>query len=116
MSATLKPIGDRVLLREIREAVGLTPQNGIVLPDAAIDTHNARNKDELARCEVLAIGPGKSVLVDGEIKHLSVEAICGHALKIGDVVLAQRFWGVHKFRGTKVKLMGADDIVAVEEA
>lgn len=89
MAQTLKPLGDRVVVRAIsREEVTVS---GIVLPDTA--------KEKPQEGEVVAVGPGR--LTD-EGKHIAME------LKEGDKVIFS------KYAGTEVKLDNQELLVMSE--
>lgn len=84
---TLKPLGNRVLLRRLEAEETL--KGGIILPDAA------KKKQEQA--EVIAIGNGKR---DANGKHVPIN------LNIGDIVL------IEKYSGQEVRLNDEDYIIA----
>lgn len=80
----LKPYGDRVLIRQIKNEKSA---GGIWLPNG--------QKSECSFGEVLAIGPGARCLEDGRILPMSV--------KVGQKVL------VMKYAGCEVKVEGEED-------
>ena len=86
---TLKPLGDRVVLRftEVEE----TSKGGIIL------AASAQEKPQVA--EILAVGPGG--VVDG--KEVKME------VKVGDKVI------LSKYSGTEVKL-GKDEYVIAKQS
>ena len=86
---TLKPLGDRVVLRftEVEE----TSKGGIIL------AASAQEKPQVA--EILAVGPGG--VVDG--KEVKME------VKVGDKVI------LNKYSGTEVKL-GKDEYVIAKQS
>ena len=86
---TLKPLGDRVVLRftEVEE----TSKGGIIL------AASAQEKPQVA--EILAVGPGG--VVDG--KEVKME------VKVGDKVI------LSKYSGTEVKL-GKDEYVVAKQS
>ena len=86
---TLKPLGDRVVLRftEVEE----TSKGGIIL------AASAQEKPQVA--EILAVGPGG--MVDG--KEVAME------VKVGDKVI------LNKYSGTEVKL-GKDEYVIAKQS
>ncbi len=86
---TLRPLGDRVVLRPITEE-GKTPA-GIVLPDTA--------KEKPQEGEVVAVGPGR-VLDNGQLVPMQV--------KVGDRVLFA------KYSGTEVKIDGQEYLILHE--
>ncbi len=71
----IKPLGDRVLLKEIKPAEGGKTASGIFIPDSVKEDRGAK------RGEVVAVGPGR--FDDGELIPMNV--------KVGDEVLYQ--WG-----------------------
>lgn len=70
----VKPLGDRVLVREIKTERGKT-DSGIIIPETVSEDRGAK------KGEVVAVGPGK--FDDGVLVPMSV--------KVGDKVLFQ--WG-----------------------
>jgi|SRR3989344_6091889 len=75
ISKKIKPLQDRVLIREHSDDKEKKTSSGIIIPASA-------NSDkEGKRGEVVAVGPG--VIDDGKLKSVSV--------KVGDKVLFQ--WG-----------------------
>jgi chaperonin GroES len=89
VASTLKPLGDRVVVRAIsKEEVTVS---GIVLPDTA--------KEKPQEGEVVAVGPGR-VTDDGT--HLPME------LREGDKVIFS------KYAGTEVKIENQDLLIMSE--
>ena len=86
---TLKPLGDRVVLRltEVEE----TSKGGIIL------AASAQEKPQVA--EILAVGPGG--VIDGKEVRMEV--------KVGDKVI------LSKYSGTEVKL-GKDEYVIAKQS
>ena len=82
---TIKPLGDRVVIKMIE--VEETTKSGIVLPGTA------KEKPQVA--EVIAVGPGG--IVDGKEVQMQV---C-----VGDKVIT------NKYSGTEVKLDGEEYII-----
>lgn len=89
MAVTLKPLGDRVIVRPKPKEE--TTHSGIVLPDTA--------SEKPQEGTVLSVGPGR-VLDNG--KRLEME------VKQGDTVLFA------KYAGTEVKLDGEEYLVIRE--
>ena len=89
MATTLKPLGDRVVVKA--KAKEDTTKSGIVLPDTA--------SEKPQEGDVLAVGPGR-VLDNGKRVEMEV--------KQGDTVLFA------KYAGTEVKLDGEDYLVIRE--
>lgn len=82
---TIKPLGDRVVIKNIE--VEETTKSGIILTGAA--------KEKPVMAEVLAVGPGGNV--DGKEIKMQV--------KVGDKVIYS------KYAGNEVKLDGKDIII-----
>jgi chaperonin GroES len=97
MSLSLKPLGDRVVVKPIEQdevTVG-----GIMLPDTA--------KEKPQKGEILAVGPG-SRNDAGERVALDV--------KVGDTVLYAKYAGTEiKLDGEKVLVLRESDILAIVE-
>jgi len=89
MATSLKPLGDRVIVKA-RQKEEMT-RSGIVLPDTA--------SEKPQEGSVLAVGPGR-VLDNGKRIEMDVKA--------GDKVLFA------KYAGTEVKLDGEDYLVIRE--
>lgn len=97
MSAKLRPLQDRVVIRRKEEEV---TKGGIVIPDTA--------KEKPSKGEVLAVGPGKAG-DDGKTRPLGV--------KVGDTVLYGKYAGTEiKLEGEELIVMREDDIMGVIEA
>jgi chaperonin GroES len=97
MSLSLKPLGDRVVVKPIEQddvTVG-----GIMLPDTA--------KEKPQKGEVLAIGPGSRN--DAGVR-------VAMDVKVGDVVLYAKYGGTEiKLDGDKVLVLRESDILAIVE-
>ena len=97
MSLSLKPLGDRVVVKPIEQdemTVG-----GIMLPDTA--------KEKPQKGEILAVGPG-SRNDAGERVVLD--------FKVGDTVLYAKYAGTEiKLDGEKVLVLRESDILAIVE-
>jgi chaperonin GroES len=89
MSTTLKPLGDRVVVKPRKKEE--TTSSGLVLPDTA--------SEKPQEGSVLAVGPGR-VLDNGKRVEMEV--------KSGDTVLFA------KYAGTEVKLDGEEYLVIRE--
>ncbi|MCL5264628.1 MAG: co-chaperone GroES [Chloroflexi bacterium] len=90
VSTTIKPLGDRVLLKpKTKEEV---TRSGIVLPDTA--------KEKPLEGTIIAVGPGKA-LDDGRKVPMDVAA--------GQVVLYA------KYAGTEIKMDGEDYLILRQE-
>ena len=93
---TIKPLGARVLLREIETEE--TTKSGIVLPS------NAKEKPYMA--EVAEVGPGE--IKDGQVVGMQV--------KKGDRVLYSKYAGTEaKLDNEKYLIVKQDDILAIVE-
>jgi len=92
---TLKPLGDRVVVRAIEEEE-LTA-GGIVLPDTA--------KEKPQQGEVMAVGSGK-LLDNGERVALEV--------KVGDRIIFAKYGGTEvKVKGEEYLILRDSDILAI---
>ena len=92
----LKPLGDRVVLRQL--AAEETTKSGIVLP--------GQNKEKPQQAEVVAVGPG--AVVDGKLEPMDV--------KVGDKVIYSRFVGNEiKLDDDEVMVVSQKDILAIIE-
>ncbi len=97
MSLTLKPLGDRLVVKPLEEEE-MTP-GGIVLPETA--------KEKPQKGEVLAVGPGSR---DDEGKYIAME------VSIGDKVLYAKYGGTEvKVNGDKLLILRESDILALIE-
>ena len=89
---TVKPLGDRVLIKRL-EAEEKT-KGGIILTSAA--------KEQPQMAEVLAVGPGTE---DEPME-----------LKVGDIVIFSRYGGSDlKYKGTEYTIINQKDILATIE-
>ncbi len=92
----LKPLGDRVILKEAQTEE--TTKSGIVLPTSA--------KEKSAVAEVVAVGPGKTE--DG--KEITM------TLKVGDKVVCSKYTGTEiKYEGVDYTIVKESDILAIVE-
>jgi chaperonin GroES len=89
-ATTLKPLGDRVLVKVLEQEDKTA--GGILLPDTA------REKPQLG--EVTAVGPGRKT-EDGNVVPTEV--------KVGDKVLYA------KYAGTEIKITGSDYLLLTEK-
>ncbi len=97
MSLSLKPLGDRVVVKPI-EQDDITA-GGIMLPDTA--------KEKPQKGEILAVGPG-SRNDAGERVEMDV--------KVGDTVMYAKYGGTEiKLDGEKVLVLRESDILAIVE-
>jgi len=97
MSANLRPLGDRLVVRPIEQEERTAL--GIVLPETA--------KEKPQRGEVLAVGPGART-ESGERRPLDV--------KVGDKVLYAKYAGTEiKTGDQEVIVLRESDVLAVIE-
>ena len=97
MSLSLKPLGDRVVVKPIEQDE--VTAGGIMLPDTA--------KEKPQKGEILAVGPG-SRNDAGERVEMDV--------KVGDTVLYAKYAGTEiKLDGEKVLVLRESDILAIVE-
>ena len=89
MAASIKPLGQRVLVKRIEDKEE-TSEGGIIIPDA--------HKEKPQEAEVVALGIGKND--EGEDVSFTV--------KEGDKVL------ISKYGGTEVKLDGEEHLILNE--
>ena len=95
MSLSLKPLGDRVVVKPSEQDE--VTAGGIMLPDTA--------KEKPQKGEVLAVGP-RSRNDAGERVAMDV--------KVGDVVLYAKYGGTEiKLDGEKVLVLRESDILAI---
>jgi len=96
MSAKIKPIGDRVLVKYVEEKEEQS-RGGIIIPDSA--------KEKPQEAEVIALGTGKK---DDKGKVQAFE------VKVGDRVLISKYGGTEvKLDEEKYMLVREDDILGV---
>jgi len=91
MAATLKPLGDRLVIKPIEQEE--TTAGGILLPETA--------KEKPQEGEVMAAGPGK---LDDDGNRVAME------VKVGDRVLYA------KYAGTEIKLEGDEKVLILKES
>jgi chaperonin GroES len=91
MAATLKPLGDRLVVKPIEQEE--TTAGGILLPETA--------KEKPQEGEVMAAGPGK---LDDDGNRVAME------VKVGDRVLYA------KYAGTEIKLEGDEKVLILKES
>jgi chaperonin GroES len=91
MAATLKPLGDRLVVKPIEQEE--TTAGGILLPETA--------KEKPQEGEVIAAGPGQ---LDDSGNRVAME------VKVGDRVLYA------KYAGTEIKLEGDEKVLILKES
>jgi chaperonin GroES len=97
MALNVKPLGDRILVEPAEEKE--TKKGGIIIPDSA--------KEKPMESIVVALGTGK---LDDNGKRVPFE------VKKGDRVLVSKYGGTEiKLDGRELKILNADDILAVIE-
>lgn len=97
MSLSLRPLGDRVVVKPIEQDD--VTAGGIMLPDTA--------KEKPQKGEILAVGPG-SRNDAGERVEMDV--------KVGDTVMYAKYGGTEiKLDGEKVLVLRESDILAIVE-
>lgn len=94
-NTSIKPIGDRVLVKSIEEKEQV--RGGIIIPDAA--------KEKPQEAEVVALGTGKKD-ESGKIQAFEV--------KVGDRVLISKYGGTEvKLGEVKYTLVREEDILGI---
>lgn len=94
---TIKPLGDRVVIKPIEETEQM--QGGIIIPDTA--------KEKPQHGHVIAVGPGKST-ESGKVKPMDVAA--------GAKVLYGKYAGTEiKLDGETLLIMSQSEILGVIE-
>ncbi len=92
---TIKPLGDRIVLKVIDDVQ--QTQGGIFIPDSA--------KEKPQKGEVVAVGMGKT-MDSGEREPMDV--------KVGDVVLYAKYSGTDvKMDGVEYKILSIKDVLAI---
>jgi len=91
MAATLKPLGDRLVVEPIEAEE--TTASGILLPETA--------KEKPQEGKVIAAGPGR---LDDSGNRVAME------VKVGDIVLYA------KYAGTEIKLDGDNKVLILKES
>ncbi|WP_175954723.1 co-chaperone GroES [Schaalia sp. Marseille-Q2122] len=97
MSITIKPLEDRIVIKQVEAE--RTTASGLVIPDTA--------KEKPQEGEVLAVGPGR---VDDNGQRIPMD------VKVGDVVIYSRYGGTEvKYAGEEYQILSARDVLAVVE-
>ena len=97
MSISLKPLGNRVVVKPVEEED--VTAGGIVLPESAKEKHQ--------KGEILAIGPGDR---DDDGKRIELD------VAEGDIVLYAKYSGTEiKLDGDKLLILRESDILAIVE-
>ena len=97
MSISIKPLEDRIVIRQVEAEQ--TTASGLVIPDTA--------KEKPQEGEVIAVGPGR---VDDSGNRIPVD------VKVGDVVISSRYGGTEvKYDGQEFQILSSRDVLAVVE-
>ena len=97
MSISIKPLEDRIVIRQVEAEQ--TTASGLVIPDTA--------KEKPQEGAVLAVGPGR---VDDNGNRIPVD------VKVGDVVIYSRYGGTEvKYDGQEFQILSSRDVLAVVE-
>ncbi len=94
---TIKPLGDRVLVKIVDEDEQV--RGGIIIPDTA--------KEKPQQGEIVAVGPGKAT-DDGKVLPMNV--------KEGNIILFGKYAGTEvKVEGEELMIMNESDIFGIVE-
>ena len=97
MSISIKPLEDRIVIRQVEAEQ--TTASGLVIPDTA--------KEKPQEGEVIAVGPGR---VDDSGNRIPVD------VKVGDVVIYSRYGGTEvEYDGQEFQILSSRDVLAVVE-
>ena len=97
MSISIKPLEDRIVIRQVEAEQ--TTASGLVIPDTA--------KEKPQEGEVIAVGPGR---VDDKGNRIPVD------VKVGDVVIYSRYGVTEvKYEGQEFQILSSRDVLAVVE-
>ncbi|WP_048713997.1 co-chaperone GroES [Trueperella pyogenes] len=97
MAITIKPLEDRIVIRQVDSEEKTA--SGLYIPDAA--------KEKPQEGEVLAVGPGR---VDDNGNRVPVD------VKVGDHVIFSRYGGTEvKYGGEELQILSARDVLAIVE-
>ncbi|MDD3420223.1 MAG: co-chaperone GroES [Candidatus Gastranaerophilales bacterium] len=97
MSAKIRPLSDKIVVKVIDEAQ--QSSGGIFIPDSA--------REKSQKGEVLAVGPGK-VLDSGAKEEMEV--------KVGDIVLFAKYGGSDiKIDREEYKILSVKDVLGIIE-
>ena len=95
MSVAIKPLEDRIVIRQV-EAEQVTA-SGLVIPDTA--------KEKPQEGTVVAVGPGR---IDDNGNRVPLD------VAVGDVVLYSKYGGTEvKYAGEEYLILSARDVLAV---
>lgn len=97
MSVSIKPLEDRVVIRQVEAE--RTTASGLVIPDTA--------KEKPQEGEVMAVGPGR---IDDNGNRVPLD------VKVGDVVIYSRYGGTEvKYGAEEFQILSARDVLAIVE-
>lgn len=97
MSVAIKPLEDRIVIRQVEAEQ--TTASGLVIPDSA--------KEKPQEGEVLAVGPGR---VDDKGNRIPVD------VKVGDRVIYSKYGGTEvKYGVDEFLILSAHDVLAIVE-
>ena len=97
MSISIKPLEDRIVIRQVEAEQ--TTASGLVIPDTA--------KEKPQEGEVIAVGPGR---VDDNGNRVPVD------VKVGDTVIYSRYGGTEvKYEGQEYQILSSRAVLAVVE-
>ena len=95
MSISIKPLEDRIVIRQVEAEQ--TTASGLVIPDTA--------KEKPQEGEVIAVGPGR---VDDKGNRIPVD------VKVGDVVIYSRYGGTEvKYEGQEFQILSSREVLGV---
>ena len=97
MSVSIKPLEDRVVIRQVEAE--RTTASGLVIPDTA--------KEKPQEGEVVAVGPGR---IDDNGNRVPLD------VKVGDVVIYSRYGSTEvKYGAEEFQILSARDVLAIVE-
>ena len=97
---SLKPLGDRVVVKPSEKGGEKKLASGIIIPETA-------EKEKLMKGEVVSVGPGRR---NDEGEHIPVE------VKAGDTVFFKKPWDEPiKVGGVEYFVLPESDIILIEE-
>lgn len=95
MKSSIKPLGDRILVKRLEEKE--EKKGGIIIPDTA--------KEKPQEAEVIAVGSGKT---DNNGKLIPME------VKKGDKILMEKYGGTEiKIEGEECIILRQDDVLGI---
>ena len=99
---TLKPVHDKIIVRQMNKDVEQKTESGIILPDTA-------NKGGLSEGEVIATGDGI---------YTQTGDIIPTAVEVGDIILYSTHAQVqeYKLNGEEVVIMSQNEVLSILES